>query len=94
MLKYVSFSLLLDLVLVFLLTLGPISVASWLNHHQLLHLLDLLKSLLLLPVRLKCHIERILPNLAELAPVLHKLQVRAALLGLPVREILDEFFKP
>jgi hypothetical protein len=93
-LEYVSFGLLLDLLLVLLLALGPISVACRLNHHQLLHLLDLLKSLLLLPIRLKCHVEGVLPDLAELSPVLYKLQVRAALLGLPVREILDELFEP
>ena len=94
MLEYVSFGLLLDLLLVLLLALGPISVACRLNHHQLLHLLDLLKSLLLLPIRLKCHVEGVLPDLAELPPIFHKLQVRAALLGLPVREILDELFEP
>lgn len=94
MLEYVSFCLLLHLLLVFLLTLGPISVARRLNHHQLLHLLYLLKSLLLFPVRLECHVEGVLPDLAELPPVLHKLQVRAALLGFPVREVLDELFKP
>jgi hypothetical protein len=93
-LEYVSFGLLLDLLLVLLLALGPISVACRLNHHQLLHLLDLLKSLLLLPIRLKCHVEGVLPDLAELPPIFHKLQVRAALLGLPVREILDELFEP
>jgi hypothetical protein len=93
-LEYVGLGLLFGLVLVLLLLLGPLPVASRLNHHQLLHLLDLLQPLLLLPIRLECHVEGVLPDLAELPPVLHKLQVRAALSGFPVREVLDELFQP
>ena len=95
MLEYVGLGLLLGFELVLLLALGPLPVASRLNHHHLLlHLLDLLQPVLLLPVRLERHVEGVLPDLAELPPVLHKLEVRAALLGLPVREILDELFQP
>jgi hypothetical protein len=92
-LEYVGLGLLPRLVLVLLLLLGPLPVASRLDH-QLLHLLDLLQPLLLLPVRLECHVEGVLSDLAELPPVLHKLQVRAALSGFPVREVLDELFQP
>ena len=93
MFEYVGLGLLFGLVLVLLLLLGPLPVASRLDH-QLLHLLDLLQPLLLLPVRLERHVEGVLPDLAELPPVLHKLQVRAALSGFPVREVLDELLQP